>query len=293
MLDGEESVVSCLLVLAGQVSNSRPSDMCENLPSLSLPSGWRDLSPFDGSGNIEGWINHVDELASIHQWSDEQAATVAQKGLRGRAEKWYRTQGLCGYRLDVWKESDDACISLAKALSLRFKEDLQGNDPEREQAISDLYACTGELIGWKRYKDESIELYYQRTIQKVKERALARAKVCNPELSLGDWTSHEKDLEKYMDNDIYSFFGAGLRDKFMITALTEGSSPPTTHLEFFNAVKKWERNKAGSQKATDDISQKKGPSTPLETEASLENPGPRKEQEMEKVNHSGNEEGGK
>ncbi|KAK9891712.1 hypothetical protein WA026_016510 [Henosepilachna vigintioctopunctata] len=88
------------------ISNNMVSNCSSSCSVSRTRAGGEILEPFDPDSkdcNILKWINKIDQLGEIHEWSDYERAYFMQSKLQGGARTWYNRLDNYNLTWDHWK----------------------------------------------------------------------------------------------------------------------------------------------------------------------------------------------
>lgn len=173
------------------------------------------ISKYDGTTDVEDWIAEMERAQVQFSWPDAQTAAAAKGKLVGGAAKWLRSTEICSNLYTVWNDqAKPKKERLAEALIARFGVQLAA--ARATDAVKDL----------KQRHDESVGSFHDRVVTQVDKKNFT-------------YSAAEKQEASYLKGfkaDIYTFFGAGLREEIRKKVLSI-PKPPTNHEELLEAAK--------------------------------------------------------
>jgi len=173
----------------------------EQDPVMAQPPTAGQISatlPYDGSTNIDIFLQHVKRNQLAFDWTDDQVTYVTKMKLVGEAAIWLTGAERRRVPLDTLEH-------LEAALKLRFK------------ATSNVFAAAKALHSIKQREGESVSKLFDRVLLAV-------------DLKNHRWTEAQKRTDLYnrtLMEDTFIFFSSALRDDIRMAA-TNGSNPPDT-----------------------------------------------------------------
>lgn len=167
--------------------------------------------------DIELWLAALQRSIDTFRWDDVQVAGVVKQKLTGKAAFWLDTQRRLGRPLVAWNLGDNAG-RLKLALETRFT--IRITRAEGIEAVAKL----------QQKRSESVREFYDRVIWAVdvKNHVLTDAQ------KLEAWYVISRD------NDIHTFFAAGLNAKIYEKAMS-GGNPPVNAAELLTRADDIER----------------------------------------------------
>ena len=141
-----------------QVSDDENLEDDEGEEMAAQPAQGSQLSTipeYDGSKDIELWVETVDVAKGSFNWNDATTAAAAKTKLTGEAARWLLSRRRLNHNYPAWNDGADNALKLRRALVARFKP--LDSAVEAAEAIA---AC-------KQKSDESVSSFYDKVIWAV------------------------------------------------------------------------------------------------------------------------------
>lgn len=182
------------------------------------------IQTFSGKEDVEAWIAKLNRAASQFIWTDEQTSAAAKNKMIGEASQWLASVELIGQDYKAWAAHPDPKYNFSIALIDRFGETI---------AIA---MATDAVMDLRQGPDETVGQFHDRVVRQVD-----RKNFC--------YTPAQKKAASYQvtfANDIYTFFGAGLREEIKQRVLSIPNAP-TEHQSLLKAARLVEASERKAQ----------------------------------------------
>lgn len=153
---------------------------------------------YDGSTEVELYIQHISRNQAQFGWDDTQTAAVVKNKLTKEAAAWLRSEELMLTNLTTWPH-------IRTGLRNRFKSQYS------EIAAADM------VRNLKQKEKETVNEFFDRVVMAVDMK--------NHTYSVAE--KLEAEYKTHFLVDVYTFFSAGLKEDIRIKAMSGGTPPRT------------------------------------------------------------------
>lgn len=174
------------------------------------------LPIYNGETDVENWLMVVDRAQTQFVWTEGQTAAAVKSKLSGVAQKWLRSQeARRNPGLELWQQVPGAAQkNLRKLLKTRFS--IVVSELAATEAISDL----------KQRPHETVDDFFDRVVLALDKKNHL-------------YTEAQKrtdDYQRNLSSEIFTFFGAGLRETYR-TQILGSHNPPTQPDDLLQAAR--------------------------------------------------------
>ena len=186
------------------------------------------IPQFDGAtdSDVEVLTDNIDAAIITYAWEEHQACGAAKSRLTGLAAKWLRSQGKMARVWNAWNDVAAVAGPPAVAAAEGFKTALKTRFLEMINEIG----ATNAVVDLKQKPSENVDDFYDRCVLAMdrKNQALPIAQRQGP------------NYQVQLLNDVYTWFGAGLKEEIRAMCLG-GPAPPITADTLLRAAKNAEK----------------------------------------------------
>lgn len=189
------------------------------------------IPQFNGASDsdIEAFIDSVNTAIDTYTWDDAQAAGAAKSRLTLTAAKWLRSQAKLEHTWERWQ--DQAAVAAAAGVAaLPFIEGLSTALKRRFMEVINEIGATAAVIDLKQRQSENVDDFFDRCVLAMdkKNQIIPAAQ------------RQGAAYQTQLMNDVYTWFGAGLKEEIRSMALG-GPDPPLTAELLLRASKNAEK----------------------------------------------------